>query len=68
MAGVFLSKSWTGCLEFEADFVHIYTTARSTLGSHKKSPVSVQCRGKTTYWCYVVHWVRVGVRFRGLGL
>jgi len=49
MAGVFLSKSSTGWLEFEADFTHVYITARSTVGSHEKSPASVQCRGKTTY-------------------
>ena len=49
MAGVFLSKIWTGWLEFEADFAHVYIKARSTVGSHKKSPASVQGRGKTTY-------------------
>jgi len=46
MADVFLSKSWTGWLEFEADFAYVYTTARSSAGSHEKSPASVQCRGK----------------------
>jgi len=49
MAEVFLSKSWTGWLEFEADFAHVYIMARSTVGGHEKSPASVQCRGKTTY-------------------
>jgi len=33
MAGVFLSKTWTSCLEFEADFAHVYITVRSTLGT-----------------------------------
>jgi len=28
-------------------------TLRSTVGSHEKLPASVQCRGKTTHWCYL---------------
>jgi len=66
---VFLLKSWTGWLEFEADFAHVYITVRGTVGSHEKSPASVQCRGKTVRQCtdvtYVVHLLKIGVGVRG---
>ena len=68
---MFLSKSWTGWLESEADFAHVYITARSTVGSHEKSPASIQCRGKTTLFIYLGLGMGLGlvfgVRVWGLG-